>query len=99
MTVKARALAAVRLTVETTGVVPLFPSRTERLLIMRTVGEPSSFRIVTTPCGSEIVALVTPLRLTKKTSLISSTMSPITTLVIVRVVTPGGKVKVPLAAR
>ena len=42
LTVKVRALATVRLTVETTGVVPIFPSRTERLFTMLMVGAPSS---------------------------------------------------------
>ena len=51
-----------------------------------TVTGTSSLVIVPTPWLSLIVALIAPLRLTKKVSFASGTVSPITGTVIVRVV-------------
>jgi hypothetical protein len=45
-----------------------------------------------------MVALVAPLRLTKKVSFGSARRSPMTVTVIVLLVSPGAKVSVPLAA-
>ncbi|MCY1524799.1 hypothetical protein D9M68_597500 [compost metagenome] len=56
----------------------------------------SSLVIVPTPWLSAMVALTAPLRLTKKVSLASGTVSPTTGTVMVCVVVPGVKVSVPL---
>ena len=61
-----------------------------------TVTGTSSLVMVPTPWLSAMVALTAPLRLTKKVSFASGTVSPITGTVIVCVVAPGVKVSVPL---
>ena len=58
----------------------------------------SSLRIVPIPWPSAIVALMGLERLTKKFSLNSAVLSPMTATVIVWLVVPGGKVSVPLFA-
>ena len=55
----------------------------------------SSLVMVPTPWLSLIVALDAPLRLTKKVSVASGMVSPITGTLMVRVVWPGVKVSVP----
>src|SRR4051812_4558767 len=65
------------------------------------VGEgtgPSSLIIVPRPWLSAITALVASLKLTTKVSLISGVVSPLTGTVIVALVTPAVKVRVPLRA-
>ena len=56
----------------------------------------SSLVMVPRPWLSAMVALVAPLRLTKKVSFASGTVSAITGTVIVRVVWPGVKLSAPL---
>jgi hypothetical protein len=61
-------------------------------------GTASSFVIVPRPCASVIVAFDAPERLTTKVSFGSTAVSPLTTTVIVCVVTPAANVSVPLVA-
>ena len=60
-----------------------------------TVTGTSSLVMVPTPWLSEMVALVAPLRLTKKVSLASGMVSPITGTVMVCVVVPAVNVSAP----
>ena len=61
-------------------------------------GKPSSSVIVPIPCGSGVVALSAPERLSAKVSLTSSRRSPFTATVTVLVVSPAAKLSVPLLA-
>ena len=58
----------------------------------------SSSTMVPTPWPSAMVALVGLLRLTKNVSFGSASRSPLTSTVMVLLVSPGAKVSVPLAA-
>jgi hypothetical protein len=78
-------------------VVPVSPSITLTSLIVSVDGGSSSV-IVPMPCPSAIVAFDGFERLTKKVSLASSSVSPLTRTVTVSVVWPAAKVSVPLAA-
>src|SRR6266508_3674063 len=66
---------------------------------IESAGKPSSSVIVPRPCPSTIVALTGLERLTKYVSSSSSIVSPFTVTATGRVVRPGWKVRVPLAAR
>src|ERR1044071_7169989 len=79
--------------------VEILPSRTSEGPPPAPPPPPSSSTIVPIPCPSAIVALVALVRLTKKLSLPSTTVSPMTTTATVFVVSPGLKVRVPLLAR
>ncbi len=61
-------------------------------------GTTSSFRIVATPCPSAIVADIGLDRFTSRVSSVSTVVSPLTVMPIVRLVTPGAKLKLLLAA-
>ena len=90
-------LAALRLTVNVALTVPVSTSVTVTSLI-ESDGMPSSSSIVATPDPSLIVALPGLDRLRRKVSLFSSSVSPATNTVTVRVVWPGANVSVPLVA-
>ncbi len=63
-----------------------------------TEGRPSSSLIVPSACGSAIAALVTFVKLIAKFSSSSSSTSPLTRIVICFDVSPGAKLRAPLAA-
>ena len=95
--------AFVRLTVNTSSGRPLSPSTICASLIDSAAGaEPSSLVIVPTPCASPIVEFADAFdRLTRKVSLPSESVSPLTVIVIVLVlasIRPGVKLSVPLDA-
>ena len=80
------------------AVVPLLPSATLTSL-MEIEGCGSLSVMVPSPCGSTIDAFAGFVRLTKKISFVSSSVSPLTSTVIVFVVSPGLKITVPLFGR
>src|SRR5437667_269590 len=95
-------LAFDRLTVKAKAVVPggvllVVPSGLATSW-MESAGWVSSLWIVPVPSASAMVALVAPDRLTKKVSLGSNLVSPLTLTVMVLLVSPGLNVSVPLAA-
>src|SRR2546427_207858 len=95
-------LAFDRLTVKAKAVVPggvllVVPSGWATSL-MESAGWVSSFWMVPVPTGLAIVALVGLDRLTKKVSLGSNFVSPLTVTVTGWLVTPGANVTIPLAA-
>ena len=90
-------LTALMVTVKFAFSVPVSPSVTVTSLI-DSVGVGSSSVIVPTPVASAIAAFVAFERLTVYVSFASSRTSPTTGTVIVRVVTPAGKVSVPFVA-
>jgi hypothetical protein len=78
-------------------VVPELPSVTLTSLIVSTGGGSSSV-IVPVPCPSTMVAFDAFVRLTRKVSFASSSVSLLTTTVTVFVVSPAAKVSVPVPA-
>ena len=83
-------------TVKVAERVPVLPSVTAAS-VTDTVGGSSS-RIVPTPVASLMFAFVGSLRLTTNHSVGSTRRSPLTSTVMVLLVSPGAKVSVPLAA-
>jgi hypothetical protein len=96
--VTVRLLGAERLTLKTAVVMPLLPSGTLLPVMLIVGGGSSSFWIVPVTWAWIRFAPDGFVRLTTTVSSGSKTVSPVTITVIVFVVSPGAKVRVPLVA-